>query len=192
MAQMPLLNDKTPWTQTLCFTGHRPEKLPKGEELAALTRTLHYYIDRAVNLGFTHFFTGLADGVDYLAAAYLFRLREQRPDLKVIGAQPCREYRELFRDMHYNMEHLEYMLQNADSIHVLPNSRDNRTAFLKRNCYMVEHSSGIIAVCADGRSGSMHTFNYAKKEGLAYCRIFPRAKAPYPSPEEWPVELEGF
>lgn len=194
MAQIPLLPepDGTPWESTLCFTGHRPEKLPLGAALQALTRTLYYYIDHAVSLGFTHFYTGLADGVDYLAASYLFGLREQKPSLHVIGVQPCEDYRELFRDMGYDTRHLDEMLRHADSIHVMPYSRYDKGIFLKRNCYMVDHSSGIIAVCSDGRSGSMQTFRYAQRQGLAYCRIIADAGSSRTGPGEWQVELDGF
>lgn len=194
MAQIPLLPepDDNPWEYTLCFTGHRPERLPQNEALAALARTLHYYIGYAVQLGFTHFYTGLADGIDYLAAAYLFRLRETNPALHIIGVQPCTDYREFFRIRGYSLMRLDYMLRNADSIHVMPHSWRDKDAFRQRNCYMVDHSSCIIAVCEDGRSGSMQTFRYAQAQGLAYCRIKPYWKAPYPSPDAWFAERSGF
>lgn len=192
MAQIPLLPDPTPWESTLCFTGHRPESLPQGEALDALLNTLYHYIDRAVQLGFTHFYTGMADGIDYLAAAYLFRLRETNPALHIIGVQPCTDYREFFLNRGYSLSCLEEMLRELDSVIVLPHSWRDRDCFKKRNYYMVEHSSAVIAVCADVRSGSMQTFRYAKKERLAYCRIEPFAQAPYPSPELWPTERCGI
>lgn len=192
MSQISSLSEPTPWESSLCFTGHRPEKLPQGAVLTALTRTLCYYIDHAIQLGFTYFYTGLADGIDYMAAAYLFRLREQNPSLKVIGVQPCSDYPALYRDMGYDTEHLECMLRHADSVHVMPYKRYEKCIFQKRNCYMVEHASGIIAVCSDRHSGSMQTLRYAQKQGLACCHIFPEAQYPYPGPGEWPVELDGF
>lgn len=190
MAQ--IFSDSMLWMHTLCFTGHRPEKLPQGEELDALLNTLHYYIDHAIILGFRHFYTGLADGIDFLAADYLFRLRSENPALSVTGVQPCRNYPELYRDMGYDMTHLDIMLRYTDRIHVMPYDRYDKDIFRERNRYMVDNSAAIIAVCADGRSGSMQTLRYAQQKHLAYCRIFPSAQPPYPAPAEWPVETEGF
>lgn len=195
MVKMPSIPERelSPWASSLCFTGHRPEKLPTGAALDALLQTLYYYIDNAVKIGFTHFYTGLADGVDYYAADYLFHLREQNPAITVIGMQPCRDYRDFFQNRGYSLRHLDEMLDNVDQLVVLPGTYSERGIFLKRNCSMVDRCSGIIAVCADGRSGSMQTYRYAVKNGLAYCRILPTVpEPPFPEPAAWPAELYGM
>lgn len=183
----------SPWLTSLCFTGHRPEKLPRGSQLTALIQTLHHYIDRAAAIGFTHYYIGMADGIDYLAAEYLFDLRRQNPSLCVICVQPCEDYKEFFQRRGYNSAHLSIMQHNADKLVVLPGSWREKGIFLKRNYFMVDHSTGIIAVCAEGRSGSMQAYRYAQKRKLAYCRIFPKPTGGVLlKPEEWPVELNGF
>lgn len=193
-SEHPLLQG-VPRERVLCFTGHRPEKLPKGQALQMLTDTLHHYIDLAIEKGFTHFMTGLADGVDYLAAEYLFRLRENNPQICVMGVQPCEDYKEFFGTRGYSMPRLEYMLRNVNGLIILPGSYRSRKAFQIRNYYMVDRSAAIIAVCGNGRSGSMQTFRYAQRQGLGYCRILPDAEqSPYtaPTPEAWKVERFGF
>lgn len=195
LVQMPPIPEKgiSPWASSLCFTGHRPEKLPKNAALDALLQTLYFHIDNTIKLGFTHFYTGLADGIDYYAAAYLFHLREQNPAITVIGVQPCLDYKEFFQHNGYDMCHLEEMLANVDQLIVLPGNRFDKGIFLKRNRYMVDHCSGIIAVCTEGRSGSMQTYRYAVRSGLAYCRIMPTAAGPpFPKPTAWQTELHGM
>lgn len=189
------LSDGAPWESTLCFTGHRPEKLPQGAQLDALLKTLYYYIDHAVNLGFTHFYTGLADGIDYYAAEYLFCLRKDNPRLHVIGVQPCNDYREFFHVRGYSLERLDMMLNNVDVLRILDGTYHDYHSFYRRNQYMVNRSSGIIAVFQQCRSGSASTLQYAREKGLAYCHIEAKLKQtapPYPGPGEWPVEQSGF
>ena len=182
-----------PWESSLCFTGHRPEKLPQGAVLTGLNRTLQLYICRAVELGFTHFLTGMADGVDYLAADHLFRLRMAHPEIRIIGIQPCEDYERFFRWRGYSVPHLRLMQENVDQLIVLPGSAWDRGIFLKRNRYMVDRVSAIIAVCDEGRSGSMQTFRYAQSQGLSYCRIYPEPPpGTIPAPKAWPVDTMGF
>lgn len=196
LAQMPLFPapdqpDLAEWEHSLCFTGHRPDKLPEGAALGALLGALEYEIAAAVRLGFSRFYTGLADGIDYYAARYLFGLRSTHP-LTVIGVQPCADFREVYRYLGHDVRRLEEMLDQADEVIVLPGNRFDKEIYRARNYYMVEHSSALIAVCDDGRSGSMQTLRYAKQQGLAYCRLFPAAAEPFPAPQDWPAEHYGI
>jgi uncharacterized phage-like protein YoqJ len=196
LAQMPLFPapdqpDLAEWEHSLCFTGHRPEKLPEGEALEALLGALEHAIESAVDLGFDRFYTGLADGIDYYAARYLFGLRSTRP-LRVIGVQPCADFHEVYRYFGHDTNRLEEMLGQADEVIVLPGNRFDKDVYRARNYYMVEHSSALIAVCDNSRSGSMQTLRYAKQLGLAYCRLFPSSEAPFPAPQDWPAEHYGI
>ena len=54
--------------KTLCFSGHRPEKLPNGGELHTpeikmLLGMLFYEIEQSVNEGYVRFITGMAKGI---------------------------------------------------------------------------------------------------------------------------------
>lgn len=158
--------------RSLCFTGHRPERLPRGDQYQLMLDTMHRCIDDAVRKGYTTFYTGLADGIDYLAAEYLFRLRMSHPQLRIIGVQPCEDYYDFYCRRGYDTGHLDLMTAIADRIIILPGRSYDSQCFLRRNCYMVDHSAAIIAVCAEnGRSGSMQAFRYAVKKDLALCRV---------------------
>ncbi len=192
-AEHPLLQN-VPRERVLCFTGHRPEKLPDGRTMQVLTETLHHYINISITKGYTHFMTGLADGVDYLAAEYLFMLRRRYPIIQVIGVQPCEDYEEFYARRGYSLPRLQYMLRNVNGLIVLPGSYRSYTAFRTRNYYMVDRSAAIIAVCGKGRSGSMQTLSYAMRQELAYCRICLEnsGRDPFVTPESWEVERCGF
>ncbi len=182
--------------RALCFTGHRPEKLPTGRLLTLLVETLHYHIDDIIARGFRCFYVGLADGVDYYAAEYLFSLRRQYPDIRVVGVQPCEDYEEFFLRRGYSFIRLRYMLGSIDKLVVLPGTYRDSQSFLRRNRYMVDRSRALIAVCGAGRSGSQSTLTYAKAQGLACRQIivdenFRGTEIPGLCPETWPVRESG-
>jgi len=185
--------------QTLCFTGHRPDKLPEGKLLAALLQTLYYYIDSALNRGYLYFLDGMADGIDYFAAEYLCRKREAYPNIKIIGIQPCRNYEAFFKERRYSIQHLKFMQEQLDAVICLEgeyfrqNGRKNDMLFISRNHFLVDHASAVIAVCSLERSGSKQTVSYAKQKKLAVCRIEANPQLFYfPKPEQWPVEKIDF
>ena len=188
-----------PREETLCFTGHRPEKLPKNEQLSALLNVLYYHIDEALQQGYRLFLDGMADGIDYFAAEYLFRKRAEFPSIRVVGIQPCTNYETFFQDRNYNLNHLHHMQQMLDGILCMEgeyshnDNEKNNALFQKRNYFLVDHASALIAVCSLNRSGSKQTFNYAKKKNIAFCRIEPNPKLLYtPAPSQWPAEKSDF
>ena len=182
-----------PRENALCFTGHRPEKLPQGEMLAALLRALYYQIDLAINAGLTCFYTGMADGIDYEAALYVFSRRRTNPALRVIGVTPCSDYRTFYENHGYCMSHLWTLEQGVDLHVTLPGTWRQPGVFLTRNRFMVDHSAAVIAVCRDGRSGSAQTLRYARSKGLAWCRLHPETDSGIPAaPPEWPSEQMGL
>ena len=65
---------------TVCFTGHRPEKLTQSEE--QVRSALRTGIDRALRWKYTTFITGMAQGVDLWAAEEILSLREEHPEIK--------------------------------------------------------------------------------------------------------------
>ncbi len=188
----PALRD-APREHTLCVTGHRPAKLPKGEKQQALIKTIQYYLDIAIEKGYTHFLNGLADGTDYLMAEYLFQIREKRPGIQIIGIQPCEDYEVFFKKRNYDLKHLQRMKEQVNALICLPGSWRDEDIFFTRNRMLVDHASAVIAVCSDRHSGAMQTLHYAKECGLAWCQIAANPELLYtPPPEQWPVIRNGF
>ena len=75
---------------TVCFTGHRPEKLTQTEE--QIRSALRTGIDRACKWKYTTFITGMAQGVDLWAADEVLALRKDHPEIKLICAIPFEGY----------------------------------------------------------------------------------------------------
>ena len=79
---------------TCCFTGHRPDKLPWGENenhprCAQLKEELSRLLEHAYQQGMRHFISGMARGTDLYFAEAVLALKEQYPDVTLEGARPC-------------------------------------------------------------------------------------------------------
>ena len=80
---------------TCAYTGHRPQGLPFGynesdPRCAELREALRAETVSAVERdGAAHFITGMALGVDMLAAEIVLELKKTHPELTLEAAVPC-------------------------------------------------------------------------------------------------------
>ena len=72
------MNAQTPFS--VCFTGHRPEKMPADPAVSNMLQSLvHMAIIDAIEQGADTFYSGLARGMDTWAAEDVLWLRKQYP-----------------------------------------------------------------------------------------------------------------
>ena len=144
-----------------CFTGHRPEKLNISEKRLAVL--LEDEIRKAIDSGFTTYITGMAKGVDLVAAEVVLRLREQDDRLKLICALPHPDF-----GLHWGggwTESFQYVLAAADlSRCICP--KFSYASYQVRNEWMVCRSSLVIGVFNGERGGTKNTLDYAKSVGV--------------------------
>lgn len=154
---------------TCCFTGHRPDKLPWGAEAsdprcAALYERLAAALERAYNAGCRHFICGMARGSDLLFCRAALALRERCGDVTVEGAIPCESQTDSWPAAERELHHA--LLDQCD-FETMVQHRYDRGCMMRRNRYMVDHSSRIIALY-DGvpKGGTAQTLAYALRKGL--------------------------
>lgn len=154
--------------KTCCFSGHRPEGLPGGgnEETAeahALKSALHRSIEQAVRAGYTHFISGMSRGIDFWAAEHILFLQGGNSALTLEAAVPCAAQ----ADRWSPDDRLRYesILQRAHEVTQVQ-FRYTSNCFQKRNQYMVDKSSLLIAVWNGRPSGTGNCVRYAKKKGI--------------------------
>ncbi|MBR6762032.1 MAG: DUF1273 family protein [Oscillospiraceae bacterium] len=148
---------------TVCFSGHRPAKLPQGKLLQMIQSLLFEEIRQAVQQGATVFYTGLAQGIDLWAADYVLRLRKDHPQIRLIGVKPFAGCGDPLRgDDRY---HFACVVHAADAIIALQPAF-TRDCYRKRNQYMVDHSDTIIAVVDSMRSGTGQAIRMAQSADL--------------------------
>ena len=158
------MNDKR--QHRCCFTGHRPNKLDYSEnEIKPLLETA---IDNAISDGYVTFIAGMAEGVDIWAAEIVLEKKKENKDLHLICAVPHPGFEK--RRSQYEKERYEYIIKNADYVTTIS---DNyyRACYQKRNIWMVNHSSLVIAVFNGTASGTKNTVDYAMKIGVRVVNV---------------------
>jgi len=158
---------------TCCFTGHRPDKLPWGSDetdprCLELKRRLRGALEEAYRRGYRHFICGMARGCDLYFCEAALALRDDRPGVTVEAAIPCESqsarWSEAERERYFRLVGLcdfETMIQR----------QYDRGCMLRRNRYMVDRSSLLIAAFDGTLGGTMYTMAYAMKKGVEINEI---------------------
>lgn len=155
--------------KTCCFTGHRPDKLPWGENendprCRRLKRSIAQAVEDAYVAGCTHFITGMARGVDLYCAEAVLELREAEGDITLECARPCETQADSWPQA--EQERYRSILDRCDFETLVQHSYD-RFCMIRRNQYMVSRSGRIIAVYNGvPKGGTYQTLAYAMKKGL--------------------------
>jgi len=150
-----------------CFTGHRPSKLPWGEDerdprCLALKRELKDRIEDAYLRGYRHFICGMALGCDLYFCEAALELREEKyPELEVEAAIPFPGQSDRWSGEH--QERYQDLLDRCNWETVVQRRYDPG-CMMRRNRYMVDHSSLVIAVFDGNPGGTLNTLAYAMKQ----------------------------
>ena len=154
--------------QTCCFTGHRPGKLPwrydeRDLRCVSLKARIADAVEVAYQGGYRHFLCGMALGCDLYFCECVLRLRQDHPDVTVEAAIPCptqadawppdqrRRYREMVAACDYE---------------TLVSQQYSPSCMLRRDRYMVDHASLLIAAFDGSPGGTRYTVEYAMRRGL--------------------------
>lgn len=161
---------------TLCFTGHRSQKLPWGfndedDRCKTMKGNLRAEIEKAIQKGYKTFICGMALGFDMICAETVLDLKKQYQDIKIIGAIPCKT-----QDLKWSAkdkERYRNLLSKLDGIRCVYDKYIGAECMLERNRYMVNNSSLMIALFNGQSGGTKSTIEYAKKQGLEIVIIKP-------------------
>lgn len=155
--------------QICCFTGHRPDKLPWGNDegdprCVRIKEELGLALERAYLRGYRHFISGMARGADLYFAEAVLALREKYPDILLECARPCET--QSSRWSREEQRRYDGILDRCNYETMVQHVYD-RGCMMRRNRYMVDHSSRIIALY-DGvpKGGTAQTLAYALRKGL--------------------------
>ena len=159
--------------QTCCFTGHRPEKLPwRGEEedpgCLSLKKRLADTLESLYGREYRHFISGMARGADTYFAEAVLALKERRPGVLLEAAIPCPTQAHAWRAS--ERARWRSILDRCDLETVVQQHYD-RSCMLRRNRYMVEHSSILVAAYDGMGGGTMYTISYAMDCGLEIVNL---------------------
>lgn len=152
-----------------CFTGHRPEKLHCCEEVyrAAIERE----ISKAINDGLHTFISGVAWGVDIVAAEIVLQHRASDPTIHLICAVPHPGFEKRMSEAW--QRRYQAVLENADIVRTISQTQ-SRGCYQTRNIWMVDRSARVIALFNGESGGTKNTIEYAKRAGVETVVIDPR------------------
>ena len=160
-----------------CFSGHRPEKLEEPE--TDVKQWLADQIDSAIAAGYTTFISGCAMGVDIWAGQAVLKLRAQNPAIKLVAASPYKGFEERWADSW--KEQYSFLIQWADAVRYICPAY-SKGAFQRRNEWMVDRSSRVIAFYNGESGGTRNTILYAESKGIEVVNLldshFAMHKAP--------------
>lgn len=151
-----------------CFTGHRPGKLPwKYQEddprCLALKQKMADAVETAYEEGYRHFICGMAMGCDLYFCACVLELRRRFPDVTVEAAIPCPTQADAWPET----QRQRYLQMVADcDFETLVSERYSPSCMQRRDRYMVDHASLLIAAFDGSAGGTRYTVEYAMRRGL--------------------------
>ena len=159
--------------KSCCFTGHRPAKLPwkydeRDPRCIEFKDRLSSFIGAVYDSGISHFICGMALGCDFYCAEAVIALKEQHDDVTLEAAIPYIGQADNWGD--YNKRRYERILDCCDKKTVIQESY-SPSCMMKRNRYMVDHSSVLIA-CYDGKpGGTWNTIHYALEQDVELIQL---------------------
>lgn len=152
---------------SVCFSGHREDKLPWGRNerdprCISLKKALEAEIIAAYDSGARYFLSGMASGFDTYAAEAVLKLAKDRPDMRLISVYPFGLARDGRRR---SIESRAYAVVSVCESYV-------PSCYMKRNEFLVDHASRIICgFSGDMRSGTGSTLLRAVRSGLVTVTI---------------------
>jgi uncharacterized phage-like protein YoqJ len=179
--------------ETVCFTGHRPDKVGGYNEdndtaiwvKAALSRMIR----GAISKGTTTFISGMALGVDTWAAEAVLYERINAPQIRLIAAVPFARQGSRWRTPalgrwmsileQSNLVYNEGKVTTVDTIRHLLGVADNYSTkevsslLNRRNEFMVSQSLGVIAIWDGSSGGTGNCVEYALRKRRPVCQINP-------------------
>ncbi|MCF0138341.1 MAG: DUF1273 family protein [Oscillospiraceae bacterium] len=149
--------------KSCCFTGHRPSKLPwkyneADPRCIAFKEKLSAVTEAVYESGISHFITGMAAGCDMYCAEAVIALRRRHPDITLEAAVPYDG-----QEARWNsalQERYRRILCECNTVTLLRDSY-SPDCMMKRNRYMVDHSSVLIACYGGESGGTRNTIKYA-------------------------------
>ncbi len=156
-----------------CFTGHRLEKLPwRSDEndprCVELKERLAAAVEAAYRSGIRHFICGMATGCDMYFCDAVIALRAEHKEITIEAAIPWEgqssSWTKALAQRHSRL------VEDCDFLTLVQHDF-TPDCLMKRNRYMVDSSSMIIAVYSGAPGGTMSTILYAMRQGLEIIEL---------------------
>ena len=160
--------------ETSCaFTGHRDSKLPWGTDetdsrCLALKERISDAVRSVYDGGVRHFLCGMATGCDMYFCEAVFALREEHPEVTVEAAVPFEGQSRLWSAA--LRSRYDRLCSECDFLTVVQ-ADFTPECYMRRNRYMVDSASVLIAAYDGHAGGTQSTILYAIRQGLTVIEL---------------------
>lgn len=151
----------------LAFAGHRPEKLPWGENegderCAALKTALAAAVVRAAEEGYDTFLCGMARGCDFYFAEAVEMAVEAYPHLRLEAWLPCPSQSDRWPEI--DRARQEKLLLECAAVYMVE-PRYSEGCMLRRNRAMIDRADALLTVWDGSPGGTEAAVRYAGRLG---------------------------
>jgi len=159
---------------TCCFTGHRASKLPWGfreddPRCIELKRQIFDAVDAVYDAGVRHYICGMANGCDLYFGEAVMQLKQQYDDVTLEAAIPYADQAKHWSEA--EKARWQRIYDTSDYVTVV-SSRYTRDCMQKRNHYMVDNSSVLIAAYNGSPGGTLNTMLYAIRKKREVIQLY--------------------
>jgi len=140
------------------------------DEMYTASEVVKNEILRLYDTGIQIFYAGGAFGFDMVASIVVLNLKAYLPNIHLIIARPCLNHNKMWPEKlkrQYNA-----ISARADEIINVTESEYTQGCMQKRNRFLVDNSSVIIAWYSGKSGGTAYTVNYAAKQGLNIINLY--------------------
>ncbi|PXV62705.1 putative phage-like protein YoqJ [Dysgonomonas alginatilytica] len=155
-------------SKSIAFTGHRT--ISASTDAEQLRADLLATLAQAYNNGFRACYVGAAQGFDLLAAEAVLELQKIYSDIQLFCVVPYAGHHRAF-DREDKLRYID--IADRATSNIILSSQYYDGCFLRRNDYMIHHSSLLIAY-HDGayRSGTAYTVRRAKANSIPVINLY--------------------
>lgn len=158
---------------TCCFTGHRAAKLPWGFQerdprCVALKQQIYDAVEAVYSSGIRHYICGMANGCDLYFGEAVIKLRNAHPDVTLEAAVP---YEGQARRWPAEQKARWDALLDACDYQTIVSHSYTPDCMMRRNRYMVDNASVLIAAYNGSSGGTLNTMLYAMRKKREIIQI---------------------
>ncbi|MCL2507677.1 MAG: DUF1273 domain-containing protein [Oscillospiraceae bacterium] len=162
----------------LCFSGHRPERLPSSgdpnaPEMQPLIAALRQELTAAAERGKTTMLHGCMAGWDIICAEQVILLKRQYPHVRLVSVAPYKAAfftREKCWTPDWVSRAREVFSQHDMGIKIAGQYRPG--IYYERNRALVDHSSELLCYWDGGGGGTKYTVDRAYSRGLTVRNLY--------------------
>lgn len=160
---------------TVAFSGHRPNKIfnqgnPFNLEYE-IRNQLYLTISKLHQQGYRNFITGMAPGLDLWAGLAVMLMKEMKEfsHIKLIAAVPYADQKKSLDE--HEQKLYDQIMEVADHREILSQHKCSG-CFYRRNDWMLEHSSVLVAYYNGSPGGTQYTVNHAIEQGHKIINLY--------------------